>query len=372
MENQPHKIKSNQARQTAISATMTALIAVFPLLASCEKASPIPVASLYNAHAPLALTFPDDDHRLADPHVIKVDQSWYMYGTRTGRDLEVWVSEDLDSWNYGGIVWQPTTGTWNDHDSHNIWAPHVEVTDEGYYIYYSANGRVGVAISDSPTGKFEEVFDRPLAGGGEARIGDGIYESADYDVGSESDVLTDAEEYAIDAFVLKKEDGELVFYCSVLNPTSEIIAIPMKSYTELEDVDPVVVLGQENADSWELLNREGAWVIEHGDRFYLMYSGNFWWTPDYSVGVAVGETPFGPFNRSPDNPLLTKVPDVGIYSTGHHSVVEGWRPGDMLMFYHSRTDKNRETPRLPRYVPIEFNSDDELMLSVPLADFQPD
>lgn len=302
-----------------------------------------------------------DSAYVADPHVIKVEDTWYLYGTY-GVYLEAWSSKDLFTWNHEGIIWQPTLGSWNDEG--NIWAPHVEVAPDGYYLYYTANGRIGLAFSVFPVGPFEEIYDHPFIGGGYGRVGNGIYNSDDYDVNDPLDFLIDLEEYAIDAFVLKANDGSLTFYCSILNPFSVIAAVPMIDYQTLDTLRPKIVLDSKVL-SWEVATREGVWIIENEGTFHLMYSGNQWWSADYSVGVARGQSPMGPFRRRADNPILHKDASLGLSGPGHHSVVEG-KYNDRLIFFHNRRDlSDGSFIRSVRYMPIKFNANSELEIIYP-------
>jgi len=40
---------------------------------------------------------------IADPHVIKVGDTWFLYATQTKSNLEVWTSNDLKTWDNGGV-----------------------------------------------------------------------------------------------------------------------------------------------------------------------------------------------------------------------------------------------------------------------------
>jgi hypothetical protein len=293
-----------------------------------------------------------DGASVADPHVIKVNGVYYLYGTYGQFNLEAWSSTDLINWQYEGVAWAPVPGTWNDKGG--IWAPHVEVAPDGCYMYYTANGKIGVAYSPTPDGTFEEVYDRPFIGGGYGGVGDGVYFSPDYSINNPLDLIIDFEEFAIDAFVFRASDGSLTFYLSVATPVTTIAAIPMIDYITLAEGSPRRLLDVQ-LFSWETIVREGAWVIERDGVFHLMYSGNTYLYEDYAVGVATGPTPMGPFRRRADNPILHKDRALNLSGPGHHSVVEG-KYGDLLIFYHSRNNGQRDPiPRFTRYLPMYFD-----------------
>lgn len=71
-------------------------------------------------------------------------------------------------------------------------------------------------------------------------------------------------------------------------------------YAQLLSLDGQHLLGQpkkvlENDQAWEAHVVEGIWVMNYLNRYYMFYAGNDFATPDYGIGVAVGDSPFGPF-----------------------------------------------------------------------------
>jgi beta-xylosidase len=78
----------------------------------------------------------------------------------------------------------------------------------------------------------------------------------------------------------------------------------------------------ENDLAWEAHLVEGMWVTKQDNRYYLFYAGNDFSTSQYGIGVAIGDSPLGPFNKmekqllqstatwwAPGHPSLTKGPD---------------------------------------------------------------
>lgn len=57
--------------------------------------------------------------------------------------------------------------------------------------------------------------------------------------------------------------------------------------------------------------------------YLLTYSANNYEASNYGVGFATAKSPFGPFRKSSNNPILSQKPDaeIPIYSTGHGSIV---------------------------------------------------
>ena len=293
---------------------------------------------------------------LADPTVIKVADTWYLYATEPGPGHSVWASTDLVTWENRGEVWLPAQDTWNARGQ--AWAPHVHVADDGYYLYYTADKQIGVALSASPEGPFEEVYDHPLIGGGHGGIGDGVFE---YRGTSTPDF--DFEEYSIDAFVLEASDGSFTIYATMYNPLSHLIAMPM---SDLVTVIPeeMVVITEPDVHSWEMLVNEGPWINEIGGTFILTYSGNGAETSDYALGVAVADSPLGPFVKSDQNPFLKADNGKGIFGPGHHSIVRGYCD-DWLLFYHTKVSAEKGWERNLRYAPVSFDGTNIVLPSLP-------
>ena len=309
--------------------------------APCRPPSP------YTPHAILDIPAPDGSgpRNLADPVVIKVDDTWYLYATEQEPAYRAWASTDLVTWEDRGPAWTPTAGTWNAEGG--TWAPHVMAGDDGYYLYYTADEMIGVAWSASPEGPFEEIYDHPLLGGGYGGIGDGVFEHPD------GSFPGDYEEHSIDAFVLVASDGSLTMYATQHTPANTIIAMPM---ADLRTVihDEMVVIAEPDFTSWEGFINEGPWVNETDGRFVLTYSGFGADQAGYSLGVAVADSPLGPFEKSPGNPFLSQDPDRGFYGPGHHSIVEGFC-GDLLFFYHTKVSPEQGWERRLRYAPLVFD-----------------
>ena len=295
----------------------------------------------YSPHAILDIPTEGD---LADPHVIRIDGTWYLYATNSQVDFEVWTSDDLVHWQTGGVVWSPTPGTWNaEDDDGGAWAPAVHPAPDGYYLYYTANTRIGVARADSPFGPFLELYDHPFVGNGHGGIGDGVFGKPDGDL----------DERAIDAFVYTAADGSLTLYFVANEPQSALYAIAMQDHATLANVAPTRLFGPDAP--WESVICEAPFVTEHQGELHLTYSGNLAPTLDYAIGGAVATQPLGPFTRYPENPILSKNVELEFFGPGHHSIAPGAND-DLLIFYHTKSTSVAGYDRRVRYAPIRFDN----------------
>jgi beta-xylosidase len=87
----------------------------------------------------------------------------------------------------------------------------------------------------------------------------------------------------------------------------------------------------ENDQAWEAHLVEGVWVSKHEGKYYLFYAGNDFSTDQYGIGVAVADSPLGPYSKIP-RPFLSSTADWS--GPGHPSVVVG-PDGGPLLFMHA-------------------------------------
>jgi arabinan endo-1,5-alpha-L-arabinosidase len=97
---------------------------------------------------------PLTDVPIHDPVLIRQDDTYYLFGT--GRGIDVWASEDLETWNRLEPIFAsapewvaPLLPDFRNH----IWAPDIFERDGTYFLYYSVsafgrnNSAIGVATN---------------------------------------------------------------------------------------------------------------------------------------------------------------------------------------------------------------------------------
>lgn len=298
---------------------------------------------------------------VGDPYILHAaDGKYYLYGTGGGAKdgFGVYSSDDLANWKYEGQVYKGNTK--NSWCIHSFWAPEVYERNGKYYMFYSAqwrdnptneteNFRIGVAVSDKPTGPFMDLFNRPVFDPG-------------YPI--------------IDADVFFDDDGRIYLYysrCCYKHPVKSEIATWAKNkgwYNEIEESwvygveikpdfsgvigTPVLLLRppvkmNDPQSAWESrsvtaheVNRrwtEGSYTFKHNDTYYIMYSSNFFGGQNYAVGYATGKNPLGPFTKAANNPVLQKNTEKGgiVSGTGHNSITYSPDRKEMFCVYHART-----------------------------------
>lgn len=296
------------------------------------------LASFAVAQEPPSRTYRNpiiDRMGLADPSVIRVDDTYYLYPTGDAKTYEVYTSKDLVRWELAGPVFSTPRG--------GLWAPdvfHHRRGDGKFYLYYTDtqegmpqrgnHKQIGVAVADSPLGPF---VDRGV-----------LFKNA------------------IDAHLFADDDGSLYLYFCNWNDRGGIAVVPM--------ADPLTPRGEPNAviratEPWE--NRGGAiteapWMLKHKGVYYLTYSGSPTDLPEYAIGYATAASPLGPFTKFEGNPIAHR--GNGVLGPGHHSVVDG-PDGRLWMFYHQKKTERQAYDRFLAMDPIRF--DDAGILRVTLT-----
>jgi hypothetical protein len=87
----------------------------------------------------------------------------------------------------------------------------------------------------------------------------------------------------------------------------------------------------ENDLAWEAHLVEGVWLTKQESKYYLFYAGNDFSTDKYGIGVAISDSPTGPFEKLP-SPFLQSTENW--WAPGHPSLVKG-PDGVPLMFLHA-------------------------------------
>ena len=213
----------------------------------------------------------------ADPTAIFYEGKYYLYPTGDNKSYHVYTSDDLVNWTKGRKVFSP--------GGINVWAPDVfyNPSDKKFYLYYTANWKIGVAVADKP----DETF-------------------------KDKGILING---AIDAHMFQDSDNR--YYLYFVKRGFEIRVQKMTNPLQLTSNSALVI---KPTEPWERKVTEGPWMVKHCNIYYLLYSGYGANTKHYAVGYATAKNPMGPFTKYPDNPII-KGSD-GIYGPGHGSVTK--------------------------------------------------
>ena len=262
---------------------------------------------------------------IGDPFVLKDGDSYYMYATSApSYGFKVWQSANLVDWQESGTVYDISEQAeqWAYGD---FWAPEVIKYRNQYYMTYSARNEEGhlqisVAASKDPKGPFKDIS---------------------------TEIIKQEGSY-IDGHIFIEDDGTPYLYyvkdCSenIINNQHVSQIFVQKMNSDLTEVigEPQLLLTPDQ--EWEGLNQEYVWnegpfVLKHDEKYFLMYSANYFGSADYSVGYAVADNPVGPFVKADENPILSKNLENGISGPGHNSVTVGPDGESLYAVYHTHT-----------------------------------
>ncbi len=275
---------------------------------------------------------------IGDPYVLNHNGTYYLYATSNFNGYYCWQSDNLSDWSEPVVCYEATEKSFGNG---KFWAPEVYEFDGKFYMYYTAdwkiypeeNLRIGVAVSNSPTGPFEDVFDnKPMF---------------DFGYG------------VLDAHILNCKDGKFLFYSKAGYKhfvdgfeESQMFVIELcDDYISVKG-EPKLILRPE--EEWERKQpeikqvwNEGGFVVEHDGKYHLMYSANFFTSPYYCIGAAVAKHPMGPYVKYDNNPIMQTSKTIS--GPGHNSVVKD-KNGTYYCVYHAHTDYNKPSGNRQVYI----------------------
>lgn len=264
------------------------------------------------------------------------DGHYYSYDGDVS-DWPIFRSSDGVSWEKLENRGYPD-GTWG---KKNFWVPEVIEYNGKFHMYYCArenaatqSSRIGLAISDSPTGPFIDTG-IPLFNGTTMHNWHVIDPNPFIDPSTGKKFLYFVKDGALYSYWnedLKRQIGESRIYGVEL-------AADMKSVVG----EPVLLFGP--SQEWEyksfLLDGRKLWneapeMIKENGKYFLMYSGNFFQTEDYAIGYASSQNPLGPFVKYEKNPIISSVGNFR--KAGHNSLIRSKDGSEIFTSYTTMGD----------------------------------
>lgn len=268
--------------------------------AGAASATPVeaPVPGVSFRNPVLKVDFPD-------PHVIHVNERFYAYATNSsGRNVQLAVSDDMVNWELLTDA-MPALAPWAALRSGFVWAPEVIQVGEQFLLYYTARDKasdrqcIGVAVSDSPEGKFRDSNTEPFIC--QADLG-GSIDASPFRDGNQ-------------LYLYWKNDGNC---CGQ----------PTRIYVQELSEDGLSLVGEpvslvENDSVWEGSVVEAPTMFKQGDSYYLFFSANSYGGAEYAVGYAVCESAAGPCEDAPENPILESLlENPPVIGPGHQTLLQ--------------------------------------------------
>lgn len=232
-----------------------------------------------------------------DPYVLYDDGMYYLYATTDSPSgFRVSSSADLVSWTDLGFCARKGDIFGNDW----FWAPEVYKYNGKYYLLHSTDEHLALAVSDSPAGPFVKTKDGYLI-----------------------------EDKCIDGHLLFDDDGTVYLYMAYWGESGEEIW-GCRMNSDLSGIDRGTLTRLTSCRKDESRVNEGPYMLKHNGKYYLTYSVNGYTSQNYSVRLAVGDSPLGKYE--PKGTILEKSgPIVG---TGHHSFAVSPDGTELFIVYH--------------------------------------
>jgi beta-xylosidase len=289
------------------------------------------------------------DILLADPTVFLYDGVYYLYGTDGTADFgfPVYESDDLITWR---IPKTPASGfalkKGDAFGRYGFWAPQVFSYKHKFYMAYTAEEQIAIAVSDHPAGPFVQKEIRCLT----------------------SDVKQ------IDPYVFFDDDGRIYLYHVRLDKGNRIYVaemLPDLSGIKTETLTACVSAekGWEDTQSVDWTVVEGPTVVKKAGLYYLFYSANDFRNIDYAVGYAVSESPYGPWRKGENNPIISRhlLDKPG---TGHGDLFQD-TSGNWNYVFHVHASDSTVIPRKTGIVPLKWDDDANTVSAVSSSCFYP-
>jgi beta-xylosidase len=249
----------------------------------------------------------------ADPEAHVFEGKYWIYPTYSAPYdeqlfMDAFSSDDLVTWTKHPRVLEAANVKWA---RRAMWAPSIVHKDGWYYLFFGANdiqndtqsGGIGVARARRPEGPFIDYLGKPLID----RFRNGAQ--------------------PIDQFVFRDDDGTyyIVYggwrHCNIARLNDDFTGfVPFADGAAFKEITPAGYV-------------EGAFMLKRDGRYYFMWSEGGWTGPNYAVAYAVGDTPFGPFERI--GRILEQDPKVAT-GAGHHSVLQAPVSRKWYIVYHRR------------------------------------
>lgn len=252
----------------------------------------------------------------ADPEILYSEKTgkYYIYPTSdgfknwSGDFFKVFSSDNLIDWEDCGVILDLKKDvSWADR---NAWAPCiVEKKINGrykYFYYFTAAQKIGVAVSDDPTGPFVDSG-QPLID----KKPEGIKGGQEID----PDVFTDP------------KTGISYLYWGNGYLAGAALNEDMVSVNE----STLQIMTPDNTF------REGTYVFYRNNTYYFMWSEDDTRSPNYKVRYATSTSPLGKLTIPAGNVVIKQDAEKEIFATGHNSVLQIPGKDQWILVYHRFT-----------------------------------
>jgi hypothetical protein len=295
-----------------------------------QSAEPTPLIATY-APGWIILTSPYD---VTDPYMLKLAGRYYLYASEgtTLRNVPLWTSKKLGDWGTPIDV-LPTMPGWAEGGL--TWAPDVQKVKGGWALYFSALVRgvspathcIGSAFATSATGPFvatAQPFICQLAHRGS--IDPRVFVEAD----GHLVMIWKSEDNANPSVPGPDQEGYTGIYSQNLSANGQtLLGSPVKIFSPSELWEGTIVEAPDMVEAW--------------GTYWLFFSGNWYDSTKYGIGVAQCQSPFGPCTDPNTGPFLgSNLQGLG---PGEESLFENGGEVSLLYNPFKANDPNPVIPR---------------------------
>jgi len=270
----------------------------------------------------------------ADPTIFVKDGKYYLTGTRDGSPLgfAVLVSDNLKEWSVpvDSSIYMILEKGNHVYGKDGFWAPQIFEINNEFLFAYTANEQVALAKSASILGPYQQSVIEPI----------------------------DVSEKNIDPFIFHDTDGKYYLYHVRFNNGNYLWVAEFNIETGKINPETLTQCFSQT-EAWEATNNypsapvmEGPTVIKLDDTYYLFYSANHFMNIDYSVGYATSSSPFGPWVKNSNSPIIHRSV-VGENGSGHGDIFKG-TDDNYYYVYHVHYSDSKVGPRRTRIVPLHM------------------
>lgn len=237
----------------------------------------------------------------ADPDIIKVEDTYYIYPTSDGYDgwggyqFYVFASKDLINWENKGKILDFHEGDvpWAGECA---WAPCTLSKNGKFYFFFCGKGddgtsAIGVAEAESPIGPFK-AKEKPLV---------------TIDMVRSKGIENFWQ--AIDPSVYTEGDKSYLLFGNglpvIVELNDDCISIKEDTMRKIEGAYDF---------------REAVAVLKKGELYHFTWSCDDTGSENYHINYGVSKSLFGPIEYK--YPVLEKNPKLNILGTGHHSILK--------------------------------------------------
>ena len=273
-------------------------------------------------------SFKNPIYQGADPFILLYENKYYAYTSGGDDGNKVMISDNLIDWEDKGFCLKKEDVIGN----YWFWAPEVIYRNGMFYMAFTAERHLGIAVSESPLGPFVQKEKKWCV-----------------------------PHQAIDGHFFVDDDGKVYLFYAAVSVIDGIEANRIygaemnEQMTEIKADTEKLIISPELP--WEKMNDgthgvEGPFVLKHGSEYHISYSTNGFESPDYCISGAVSNSPLGEYKKYEKNPVLKR--NEYVQGVGHHSFTTSKDGKELICAYHIHNNKENVEPRLVCIDKAEF------------------